>query len=212
MMAQAGPSYGSDSDSMAQVAGGSATARTASAIDVERVRRDITAGGSIVVRGAVSPHTSGQAVALQAYRKSGWRTIEEDTTGAKGRYVLRWRPKGVGSTKMRLAFAGTATHTSASRRIGYANVYRSAMASWYGPGLYGNKLGCGGRLSPGTVGVAHKRLPCGSRVVLRYKGRTVRARVIDRGPYVGGREFDLTAATKSKLRFGSTGRIQVATL
>lgn len=211
MIAQAGPPSGSNPDSMAQAAGGSAKARAASAIDVEKVRRNITAGGSIVVRGAMSPHSSGHPVALQVFRKRSWHTIDEDTTGAKGKYVLRWRPKGIGSTKMRLAFAGTATQTPASRRIGYANVYRSAMASWYGPGLYGNKLGCGGRLSPGTVGVAHKRLPCGSKVVLRYKGRTVRARVIDRGPYVGGREFDLTAATKSKLRFGSTGRIQVAT-
>ena len=81
------------------------------------------------------------------------------------------------------------------------------FASWYGPGLYGNKLACGGRLSPGTVGVAHKTLPCGTKVTLRNKGRTLNTKVIDRGPYVGGRYYDLTAAAKQKLGFGSTGTV-----
>ena len=38
-------------------------------------------------------------------------------------------------------------------------MYRKAAASWYGPGLYGNKLACGGTLEPGTIGVANKTLP-----------------------------------------------------
>ena len=55
--------------------------------------------------------------------------------------------------------------------------------------------------------MAHKRLPCGTRVTFRYRGRSVTVRVIDRGPYVGGREWDLTAATKARLGFGSTGTV-----
>jgi len=57
------------------------------------------------------------------------------------------------------------------------------------------------------VGVAHKSLPCGTKVTFRYGGRSVAARVIDRGPYVGGREWDLTAALKQKLGFPSTGTV-----
>ena len=53
------------------------------------------------------------------------------------------------------------------RVLGRLNVYRSAYASWYGPGLYGNRLGCGGTLGPGTFGVAHRTLPCGTKVTLR---------------------------------------------
>ena len=94
-----------------------------------------------------------------------------------------------------------------ARSIGRLNVYRSANASWYGPGLYGNQLGCGGTLSPGRIGVAHKSLPCGSRLTLRHGARTVRVRVIDRGPYVGGREFDLTEATARRLHFRGHGAI-----
>lgn len=86
--------------------------------------------------------------------------------------------------------------------------WHSAVASWYGPGLYGNKLACGGRLHPGTLGVAHKTMPCGTRVRFRYHGRKITVRVIDRGPYVAGRDFDLTAATKTALGFpNGYGRI-----
>ena len=81
------------------------------------------------------------------------------------------------------------------RGLGRLNVYRHALASWYGPGLYGNRLGCGGRLGTSQLGVAHKSLPCGTKVTLRHRGRVVRVPVIDRGPYVGAREYDLTAAT-----------------
>ena len=54
-------------------------------------------------------------------------------------------------------------------------IYRPAMASYYGPGLYGSALACGGRLSPSKLGVANKTLPCGTRVTLRYRGRSVTA-------------------------------------
>ena len=67
-----------------------------------------------------------------------------------------------------------------------------AAASYYGPGLYGDGLACGGTLQPGTLGVANKTLPCGTMVTLRYHGRTVTVPVVDRGPYVAGRDFDLT--------------------
>jgi hypothetical protein len=67
--------------------------------------------------------------------------------------------------------------------------------SWYGPGLYGNGGACGlvpGGLTPDTVGVAHRTLPCGTKVTFRYNGVTVTTRVIDRGPYVSGRTWDMT--------------------
>ena len=41
----------------------------------------------------------------------------------------------------------------------------------------------------------------------RYRGRTATVPVVDRGPYVAGREYDLTEATKNRLRFGSTGYV-----
>ncbi len=83
-------------------------------------------------------------------------------------------------------------------------VFHAAEASWYGGG---GSLACGGTLTNSTLGVANKTLPCGTRLTLRYEGRTVRVRVIDRGPYVAGREFDLTEATKRALGFGDLGEV-----
>jgi rare lipoprotein A (peptidoglycan hydrolase) len=90
--------------------------------------------------------------------------------------------------------------------------YRTAKATWYGPGLYGNRLACGGRLRHSTVGVAHKRLPCGTKVALRYRGRTVVVPVIDRGPYARGVSYDLTEATARELGMTQTARLAAAPL
>ena len=86
-------------------------------------------------------------------------------------------------------------------------MFRSAHASWYGPGLYGNRAGCGGTLAAGKLGVAHKSLPCGTMVTFKHGRRSVRVPVIDRGPYVGGREYDLTAATAAAARLQGHGAI-----
>jgi len=73
------------------------------------------------------------------------------------------------------------------------------LASWYGPGFYGNRTACGQIYSSQIMGVAHKTLPCGTLVVLSYGSRSVTVPVIDRGPYVAGRTLDLSAATKGAL-------------
>ena len=110
---------------------------------------------------------------LQVRRRGTWRTIDRDRTTARGRYVLRDRVRRPMSVRR--------AHRRRRRRpaVGRLNVYRRAHASWYGPGLYGNHLGCGGRLTPGRLGVAHKTLPCGSKLTLRHRARTV-ARARDR--------------------------------
>jgi rare lipoprotein A (peptidoglycan hydrolase) len=90
--------------------------------------------------------------------------------------------------------------------------YQPAKATWYGPGLYGNRLACGGRLGRSTLGVAHKSLPCGTKVALRYQGRTVVVPVIDRGPYARGVSYDLTQATARRLGMTQTVRLAAAPL
>jgi rare lipoprotein A (peptidoglycan hydrolase) len=56
-------------------------------------------------------------------------------------------------------------------------------------------------------GVAHKTLPCGTRVSLLYRGRRLTVPVVDRGPYAAGKHWDLTAATAAALRFTHTDRV-----
>jgi rare lipoprotein A (peptidoglycan hydrolase) len=88
--------------------------------------------------------------------------------------------------------------------------WRYGGASWYGPGLWGHKTACGQTLRPGTMGVAHKKLPCGTTVKFVYHGKTVTTQVIDRGPYVEGRAWDLTKAVSDALDFEGVGRVRYA--
>jgi rare lipoprotein A (RlpA)-like double-psi beta-barrel protein len=73
------------------------------------------------------------------------------------------------------------------------------IASWYGPGFYGNRTACGLTYTPQIVGVAHRTLACGTLVTLSYRGQTVTVPVIDRGPYIAGRTLDLSNATRLAL-------------
>jgi rare lipoprotein A len=50
-------------------------------------------------------------------------------------------------------------------------------------------------------------LPCGTQVTFRYGGRTVTATVDDRGPYVGGREWDLNQNTAGALGFNGVDTV-----
>ena len=72
----------------------------------------------------------------------------------------------------------------------------TVIASWYGPGFYGNRTACGQVYTPEIVGVAHRTLRCGTLLVLEYRGRTMTVPVIDRGPYIAGRTLDLSNATR----------------
>jgi rare lipoprotein A len=73
------------------------------------------------------------------------------------------------------------------------------LASWYGPGFYGNRTACGQTYTPQISGVAHRTLPCGTILTLEYGGRSVTVAVIDRGPYIAGRTLDLSNATRLAL-------------
>lgn len=207
---QAAVAHAAGADAAGVPASGQRRVAVGARLVTHGVRRNVTAGREALVRGAVPAGGAGRTVALQFRGQRGWYTVDRDRTDAQGRFRLDQRLSSATSAAARLRFVGDAVNAASTKGIGRIAGFRHAAASWYGPGLYGNPLGCGGTLTPGTVGVAHKTLPCGTKLTLRYRGRTTRASVVDRGPFVAGREFDLTAATASKLRFGSLGTIQVS--
>jgi len=176
-------------------------------IAVRHRRLNVRAGRRAVVAGRVVPAVAGLAVALQARSDGRWHAFERDRTDAAGRYRLRQRFRSTVSRRVRVRVADAPGIVAGKRRLGRLNVYRVAYASWYGPGLYGNRTGCGGTLYAGRLGVAHKTLPCGTMVTFKRGHRQVRVPVIDRGPYVGGREYDLTEATAARLGFRGHGPI-----
>jgi len=157
------------------------------------------------VTGTLYPRAAGRRVTAQIRRAGTWRSVVSDHTDARGRFTLVWRTSRLGSTALRLRFAGDRTAAQTARSAGRLTVYRTAYASWYA--LYGNPLACGGRASYSKLGVAHKTLPCGTKVTIRYRGRSVTVPVVDRGPYSGGRDYDLTGATARRLGFNGVGRI-----
>ncbi len=86
--------------------------------------------------------------------------------------------------------------------------WRKARVSWYGPGFYGHGMAGGGKLTKTSMIVAHRSLPFGTKIQFQYKGRTCTAVVKDRGPFVGGREFDLGPGTAKALGFSGVGTVQ----
>ena len=73
---------------------------------------------------------------------------------------------------------------------------------------YGHAVACGGIMRPAELGVANKTLPCGTMVTFRYGNRAVRVPVIDRGPYIPGRMWDLSGAAAEALHFPGLGQVQ----
>jgi len=158
-------------------------------------------GDRVRINGRVKPGGSRRVVV-----KAGGRTMKT-RSDKRGRFDVKWNAGSTGTYKVRARARGNARASGSGASGGRVNVYRKAQASWYGPGLYGNRTACGQTLSSGMLGVAHRALPCGTKLKLRHGSKTVNVRVIDRGPYAGNREFDLTESTRNKLGFGNTGTI-----
>lgn len=154
------------------------------------------------VSGKVRPMDSGRRVVLQRQTGKGWQRLKATRTGARGQYSFRWDPPSLGGYKLRARFGGDELNRGARGALGHrVNVYRKDHASYYGPGFYGNTTACGQTLRRGTVGVAHKRIRCGAKIRFHYRGTTRRITVIDRGPYIAGRRWDLTNAARKRLGF-----------
>jgi rare lipoprotein A len=189
-----------------------AAARVHFKLRVGRVDLNVLDGSSARIAGVLRPVRAGalhiglggRVVYLQRLGRHGWRSVVHTFTGTRGRFVLSYAPHHLLSERVRVLFAGDARGLGTDRYVGLLSSYRLADASWYGGG---GGLACGGELTSSTMGVANKTLPCGTLVTLRYGDRTVRVPVVDRGPYVAGREFDLTEATKRALGFEGVGEV-----
>jgi hypothetical protein len=136
-----------------------------------------------------------------------WSPIATATAAEDGTFTATWAADAIGDATVRAVLDGS---DPASAVVSRATVYRAARATWYGPGLYGRRLACGGRLRTTTLGVAHRKLPCGTPVSVFYNGRSITVPVVDRGPFANGASYDLTAATAAALGVKQTVRLGVA--
>ena len=167
---------------------------------------NIMQGGTVTAYGRLTA-APGRFVAIQQRVNGSWRSIgtayEKD-----GRFALRFDANRIGPRRVRAVFRGDDRNTAAKSRD-RLRVYDPARATWYGPGFYGNSTACGQTLTGETLGVAHRSLPCGTEVAVLYQGRTIVVRVIDRGPYAHGADWDLTQETAERLGFSGTDTIGV---
>lgn len=83
----------------------------------------------------------------------------------------------------------------------------SGLASWYGPGFHGNRSASGEIYNQNAMTAAHRSLPFGTYVQVTNtdNGRSVVVRINDRGPFIGGRVIDLSAAAARALGVINTG-------
>lgn len=91
-----------------------------------------------------------------------------------------------------------------------AGSWYQAVAGVRPVGDFGRKTACGEVLRPTTLGVSHPVLPCGAKIYVSFDGRYVLAQVIDRGPFVPGRELDLTAPLAERLGLDGVQRVRWA--
>ena len=121
------------------------------------------------------------------------------------RVPVRWKADRAGTFAFRAVLRREGTSAGAAQTSGSMKlrVYKSTLASTF----FDRRTACGVTLRRSTLGVAHKSLPCGTKVAFYYRGRTITLPVVDRGPYRRGYSWDLTEAAAAKLRFSGLGRV-----
>jgi hypothetical protein len=157
---------------------------------------NVLGGQAVDVRGHLLPARAGRRLRLDARSGGGWHKLATSRTGPHGGFDFHYVTGSLGQQQLRVRFGGDRRNTRVSTRAGQLTVYRPSVASWYDDG---GSTACGFHA---YFGVANKGLPCGTQVTFRYGGRSVTAVVDDRGPFVGGREWDLNQNTAAALGFG----------
>jgi rare lipoprotein A (peptidoglycan hydrolase) len=160
-------------------------------------------------------NAAGQTVTLETREGTDqWVSVASVAVAPDGSFDSSWRPDGSGQFQLRgvLASASTAAASPSSSAPRTVVVYKPSIATWYGPGFYGKKTACGQRLTRTMLGVAHKRLACGTQVQVSFRGHTIVVPVVDRGPFAHHASWDLTAATAKQLGMTVTSRVGAAPL
>jgi hypothetical protein len=157
----------------------------------------------VKVKGRLRPRGEDRRVVIQRETaKGGWSRVAAAKTDAAGEFRAVWDTADLGGYMLRARFRGDESNLGSSEELpARLYVYRADEASYYGPGFYGNQTACGQTLRRETVGVAHKKIRCGAKVRFHYRGRTRKVKVIDRGPFIRGRRWDLTDAARKELGF-----------
>lgn len=176
-----------------------------------QVRPAALAQRTLKIAGRVGVEYAGRTVRVERQKPDGsWDEIATTVADQNGSFTAAWLTDAPGRYALRASVAreaGTATTAGATDLLARVSVFAPATASWYGPGFFGRETACGITLTRRTVGVAHKKLPCGTKVEIYHRNRTLVVPVIDRGPFIAGRQWDLTQAAAEQLGMRGTSRV-----
>jgi rare lipoprotein A len=163
-------------------------------------------GQKTTATGMLSSADAGEPVSLELESTAGvWYVVATKLVAANGSFSISWRASVVGQYTARVVTGALASSiVSVSTPEAPLVVVKSVLATWYGPGLYGNHTACGEKLTKHILGLADRSLPCGTPVTVFYEGRSITVPVIDRGPFSNGATFDLTWATAEALAITET--------
>lgn len=85
----------------------------------------------------------------------------------------------------------------------------TCIASWYGEKYAGRLTASGSIFNPKDLTAAHKTLPFGTRLLVENGPNNVFVTITDRGPFIKGRELDLSRAAFERLAQKEAGLIQI---
>jgi hypothetical protein len=166
--------------------------------------------------GSVPSSDAGRTIVIERLDKqAGWVAAATSAAAQDGSFSAVWRTDRIGRMATRVIVRSNArfsSRTAASSPLLNVTVYRPSVATTFGEGFYGSQTACGQTLTPHTLGVAHRWLPCGTRVAIYWRARTIVVPVIDRGPYANNADWDLTDATARALGINGTETIGAVSL
>ena len=187
----------------------------------------------LTITGQAPAGHAGEEIAIQTTKLSGsrWTRVATAAIDQNGSFTTTWTPVSSAQLRMRAmltprgsngqgASSGEAAPGSVSAAAAstvFAThaltipIFRNAVATIFGPGLWGRHTACGQRLSRALLGVASRTLKCGTKVALYYRGHELTVPVVDRGPYSAGVTWDLTTATATALGITETSTVGTLT-
>jgi hypothetical protein len=188
----------------------------------------------LTLSGSAPSSDVGGTVEIEARPKHAkWTRVAAGVIGSGGTFSAAWAPAtstqvairavlapGLGDPLVRSQTASgsglpggspAATSTVFTTSAVMIPIFSSAVATIYGPGLWGHRTACGQRLQKTTLGVASRTLKCGTKVAVDFRGRELTVPVIDRGPFGGRASWDLTLATADALGVKETSTVGTLT-
>jgi hypothetical protein len=104
--------------------------------------------------------------------------------------------------------AGTARAAGPQPAVGAGVGWYDAVAGVYT--IRSRRSNCRWLLEPGTLGIVHPVLPCGTKVFLDYGGKRVYTQVVDRAAVPSSVDFDVTSALADRIGLSGTRDVRWA--